>query len=128
MNQTANNSHIERIAAASNQRGSYSERTPSSFVPPQRRVINPVSVGREKRSLSLSPLLWRTSFLMRRSFLFTAPSCGFTGTTSHYDFTPTNKKRFTCLHNIGGWGQDISGKSPPPFSLLKTIGLTFNFW
>ena len=39
LNQTANNSHIEKNAAASNQRGSYSKRTPSRFVPPQRRVI-----------------------------------------------------------------------------------------
>ena len=39
LNQTANNSHIERNAAASNQCVSYSERTLSRFVPPQRRVI-----------------------------------------------------------------------------------------
>ena len=39
LNQTDNSGHIERNTAASNQRGSYSERTPSRFVPPQRRVI-----------------------------------------------------------------------------------------
>ena len=49
---------------------------------------------------------------MRRSFQLTAPSCGFTGITSHHDLTPTNKKCLTCLHNIGDWRQDISGKSP----------------
>ena len=39
LNQTANNSLIKRNAAANNQRGSYSERTSSRFVPPQLCVI-----------------------------------------------------------------------------------------
>ena len=110
LNQTANNSHIERNAAASNQRGSYSERTPSRFVPPQRRVIQ-FSSGAQNDLCRYHTRYGERAFRCENPYCslhhLVASQAQHRITTSHQQ----TKKRFTCLHNIGGWGQDINGKS-----------------